>query len=93
MSPVRKIEEFCWVISNQEDVFQRHGTARSGDSLHRAEAAVPAHLFLISRNILTSLKNKKPTRCHLLYYSTSYRLNTFRAYYAAARTLLQPNCT
>lgn len=52
MSPIRKIGEFCWVISNQEDVFQRHGTARSGDSLQRAGAAVPAHLFLVSRNIL-----------------------------------------
>ena len=25
------------------------------------------------------LKNKKPTRCHLLFYCTSYRLNMFRA--------------
>jgi hypothetical protein len=50
MSPVRKIEEFCCVISNQEDVFQRHGTARSGDSLQRAEAAVSAHFssFLVT---------------------------------------------
>ena len=24
------------------------------------------------------LKNKKPTRCHLLFYRTSYRLNMFR---------------
>jgi len=28
---------------------------------------------------LTDLKNKKPTRCHLLFYCTSYRLNMFRA--------------
>jgi hypothetical protein len=26
-----------------------------------------------------ALKNKKPTRSHLLYYCTSYRLNMFRA--------------
>jgi len=25
------------------------------------------------------MKNKKPTRCHLIFYCTSYRLNTFRA--------------
>ena len=25
------------------------------------------------------LKNKKPTRCHVLFYCTSYRLNMFRA--------------
>ena len=25
------------------------------------------------------LKNKKPTRCHLLFYCTSYRLNMFQA--------------
>jgi len=25
------------------------------------------------------LKNKKPTRCHVLFYCTSYRLNLFRA--------------
>ena len=25
------------------------------------------------------LKNKKPTRCDLLFYCTSYRLNMFRA--------------
>jgi len=25
------------------------------------------------------LKNKNPTRCHLLFYCTSYRLNMFRA--------------
>jgi len=25
------------------------------------------------------MKNKKPTRCHLLFYYISYRLNMFRA--------------
>jgi len=25
------------------------------------------------------LKNKKPTRCHLLFYCTSYKLNMFRS--------------
>jgi len=24
------------------------------------------------------MKNKKPTRCHLLFYCTSYRLNMFQ---------------
>ena len=28
---------------------------------------------------MLSLKNKKPTRCHLLFYCTSYRFNMFRA--------------
>jgi hypothetical protein len=54
MRPVRKIEEFCSLTSNNEDVFQRHGTTRSDDNLQHAEAAGPAHLFLVSRNILTS---------------------------------------
>ena len=31
----------------------------------------------VVENIKT-LKNKKPTRCHLLFYLTSYRLNMFR---------------
>ena len=26
-----------------------------------------------------NLMNKKPARCHLLFYCTSYRLNMFRA--------------
>jgi len=55
MRPVRKIEEFYRLFCNQEGVFQRHGAGRSGDSLQRAEAAGPAHLFLVSRNILTSV--------------------------------------
>jgi len=29
--------------------------------------------------VLNYLKNKKPTRCHLLFYCTSYKLNMFRA--------------
>jgi len=33
-------------------------------------------LFL---QLIGLLKNKKPTRCHLLFYCTSYRLNIFRA--------------
>ena len=33
----------------------------------------------VSEYIFIYLKNKKPTRCHLLFYSTSYRLNIFRA--------------
>jgi hypothetical protein len=55
MRQVRKIEEFCSFISDNENVFQRHGTARSGDNLQRAEAAGPRHLFLVSRNTLTSV--------------------------------------
>jgi len=31
------------------------------------------------REMFHSLKNKKPTRCHLLFYCTSYRLNMLRA--------------
>jgi len=31
------------------------------------------------RNTVGYLKNKKPTRCHLLFHCTSYRLNMFRA--------------
>jgi len=27
---------------------------------------------------LRKMKNKKPTRCHFLFYCTSYRLNMFR---------------
>ena len=34
---------------------------------------------LLDRASLWQLKNKKPTRCHLLFYCTSYRLNMFRA--------------
>jgi len=30
-------------------------------------------------NTREEVKNKNPTRCHLLYYCTSYRLNMFRA--------------
>ena len=33
--------------------------------------------YFLKRAVL--LKNKKPTRCHLLFYCTSYRLNMFRA--------------
>jgi len=43
-------------------------------------------LFLLSvalhageRSRMRMLKNKKPTRCHLLLYFASYRLNMFRA--------------
>ena len=32
-----------------------------------------------AKQLVCSLKNKKPTRCHLLFYCTSYRLNMFRA--------------
>jgi len=28
--------------------------------------------------VFLKLKNKKPTRCHLLFYFTSYSLNMFR---------------
>ena len=31
------------------------------------------------QNNMRWLKNKKPTRCHLLFYCASYRLNMFRA--------------
>jgi len=34
---------------------------------------------LCNHNCTLHLKNKKPTRCHLLFYCTSYRLNMFRA--------------
>jgi len=34
---------------------------------------------LYSHTTIFYLKNKKPTRCHLLFYCTSYRLNMFRA--------------
>ena len=44
MSPVPKFEDFFYVIINHEDVFQRHGTARSGDSLQRADATDPLSL-------------------------------------------------
>jgi len=30
-------------------------------------------------NVDKKMKNKKPTRCHLIFYCTSYRLNMFRA--------------
>ena len=36
-------------------------------------------ICLLDRASLWQLKNKKPTRCHLLFYCTSYRLNMFRA--------------
>jgi len=32
----------------------------------------------IKQRVCKSLKIKKPTRCHLLFYCTSYRLNMFR---------------
>ena len=32
-----------------------------------------------SHKQMCGLKNKKPTRCHLLFYGASYRLNMFRA--------------
>jgi len=32
-----------------------------------------------SKKTALLLKNKKPTRCHLLFYCTSYTLNMFRA--------------
>jgi len=34
---------------------------------------------LTNARTLIYLKNKKPTRCHLLFYCTSYRLDMFRA--------------
>jgi len=34
---------------------------------------------LLDRASLWYLENKKPTRCHLLFYYTSYMLNMFRA--------------
>jgi hypothetical protein len=55
MRPVRKIEEICSFVSNNEDVFQRQGTARSGDNLQLSEVAGPAHLCLVSRNTLISV--------------------------------------
>ena len=40
---------------------------------------VSARLLAFGPNMCEYLKNKKPTRCHLLFYCTSYRLNMFRA--------------
>jgi len=34
--------------------------------------------FILLQNHSTYLKNKRPTRCHLLFYLTSYVLNMFR---------------
>jgi len=45
------------------------------------------YLTFIGQRIFVIAEEKKPTRSHLLFYCTSYRLNVFRA---AARTLLQP---
>jgi len=34
---------------------------------------------ILFSQLIGLLKNKEPTRCHLLFYCTSYRLNMFRA--------------
>jgi len=34
---------------------------------------------VFEKTVIKNMKNKKPTRCHLLFYCTSNRLNMFRA--------------
>ena len=45
------------------------------------------YLMFIGPCIIVITEDKKPTRCHLLFYCTSYRLNMFWDYYAHPQEL------
>ena len=58
----------------------RNGYKRFGDSMIlKKDRCTPTGLHDITNIRFVTEESKKPTRCHLLVYCTSYRLNMFQA--------------
>ena len=82
-SPVLTEQKNRWALDPNLDAWweMNHDSARlSIRSLITiaSELSQLPHSYRMEPNFMTELKNKRPTRCHLLFYFTSYVLNVFR---------------